>query len=263
MGKETFRARQNHLGGSAILINYLEYGTKTHIAPGNIESFYLFQFPLRGGASICNGNDHYEIGGGTGSILNPDCDTRMIWDETCAQLMVQVDRRTLERQARAFFSLPEERRIRFAGPANLTGGMGLAFLNLLSYVIQEAAHWNIMIGCESLMSRQLEQSIIVGLLDTIPHNLKGRPVFSEARRGPAPKIIRTAEAYIEEHLQENISVSEIADTIGVSVRTLQATFRFYQNCTPLEYIRYKRLERTWVALSNPMPETTVTDTATA
>ncbi|KZL05052.1 transcriptional regulator EutR [Pseudovibrio axinellae] len=263
VGKGQFRARQNRLAGSAVSINFLEYGTKAHIAPGDLGSFYLFQFPLRGNASICNGSNHHEIGGGTGSTLNPDCDTRMIWDEKCAQLMLQVDRRTLEHQARAFFGLPEERHIRFSGPTDLLKGMGHAFINLLNYVIHEASCGNVMIGCDSVISRQLEQTLILGLLETHPHNLKRGDATSGRFNGPAPKIVRQAEAYIEAHLQQSITVADIALATGVSVRTLQSTFRAYRDRSPLEVIRDMKLEKAWIDLSNPTPQTTVTNTATA
>ena len=45
-----FDACHHHLPGQRLSLNYIEYGARTLIAPGELDDFYLLQIPLEGGA---------------------------------------------------------------------------------------------------------------------------------------------------------------------------------------------------------------------
>ncbi len=61
--------------------------------------------------------------------------------------------------------------------------------------------------------------------------------------GPAaPGYVRHAVQYIREYARELPTASDIADAVGVSVRTLSGSFRKYLNTTPAEYVREQRLQ---------------------
>jgi transcriptional regulator GlxA family with amidase domain len=82
--------------------------------------------------------------------------------------------------------------------------------------------------------------IISSLLSTFPNNLMehDRPRASAvaARTG-----VRRAMLYMETHVQEPISVEDIAREARMSVRTLQYAFRSAMGVTPTEYLRSVRL----------------------
>src|SRR5690606_28944112 len=59
IGRGTFDACHNHVAGERLSLNYIQYGAKTLIAPGELKDFYLLQIPISGGAAISNGPDHY------------------------------------------------------------------------------------------------------------------------------------------------------------------------------------------------------------
>ena len=43
IGRDTMRAEHNRVPGDTLSLNYLSYGAKTLIAPGELETFYLVQ----------------------------------------------------------------------------------------------------------------------------------------------------------------------------------------------------------------------------
>lgn len=260
MGPGPLAARHNRLDGQDLSINVLTYGAKTQIAPGPLEQFYLFQFPLHGHASVNTGARAYEIGGGRGGVLNPDEDVSMIWSEHCVQLMLQIDRRALEQAARAEFGLPHRAALRFDGPQALTGGEGRSFLGLLQFVISETQRGAALLGRGSALGRQLERTLLVGLLQS-----QVRPTEADApspRPGHAPRMVRRAEEFMRENLGAALMIEDIASAAGTSVRSLQAAFRARHGCGPMTVLRDMRLERAWEELSNPGAETRVTDVAT-
>ncbi|MCT4371082.1 AraC family transcriptional regulator [Yangia mangrovi] len=260
MGRAPLAAQHNRLDGQDLSVNVLTYGAKTQIAPGPLEQFYLFQFPLRGHASVNSGARGYEIGDGRGGVLNPDEDVSMIWSEHCVQLMLQIDRRALEQAARAEFGLPQGAPLRFDGAQALTGGEGRSFLGLLQFVISETQRGAALLGQGSALGRQLERTLLVGLLQSqVRLPVAGAMGLGQ---GHAPRMMRLAEEFMRENLGAALMIEDIASAAGTSVRSLQAAFRARHGCGPMTVLRDMRLERAWEELSNPGADTRVTDVAT-
>jgi AraC-like DNA-binding protein len=258
MGQQRFSAQHNRISGAALSINVMTYGAKTLISPGALEDFYLFQFPVQGHASINNGANQHEIGGGTSGVINPEAQTTMIWSECCVQVMIQIEKRALVEVARAEVGLPSGATLQFTGANDVRSGEGKAFLGIVNYVMKEAERGDVLLGGGTLLSKQLERTLLVGLLQTQSHNL---PDVSLGQSGPMPRIIRTAESYMREHMRSPIMIEDIAGAAGTSVRNLQGAFRTRYGRSPMTVLRDLRLEQAWEELSNPSQETRVTDVA--
>lgn len=254
MGKSGFDARHNRLTGSDLSINVMTYSAKTMIIPGALKEFYLFQYPLSGHASISNGANCHEIGGGRSGVVNPSESTCMIWGEGCTQLMIQVRRDTLQRTARGHFGLPDGQSLRFCGANDMRAQEGKVFLGLLNYAMSGEG----VLGAGGLMGQQLETTLMVGLLQTQRHNLSEHGLEAG---GALPRAVRLAEDYMNAHLAEPITLGTLARETGVSERALQMAFRAARDRSPMAVLRDLRLERSWQELSHAEPGTNVTDVA--
>ncbi|MFB7892444.1 helix-turn-helix transcriptional regulator [Microbacterium sp. NPDC056044] len=62
-----------------------------------------------------------------------------------------------------------------------------------------------------------------------------------AQRTAAPRTVRRAIAYIEQHAHQAITVDDVATAAGISPRGLQYAFRRALDQTPMEYLRRQRL----------------------
>ncbi|MFC3612628.1 AraC family transcriptional regulator [Lutimaribacter marinistellae] len=254
----TFSAVQNRIEGRSLSVNIMTYGSKTMIAPGALERFFLFQFPIRGHASVSNGDNIHEIGGGRSGVLNPDAETCMIWSEDCVQVMIQVERTALEALARTRFGLPAGAALRFAGSNALSHGSGRAFAGLLEHVVREADFGCNLFDGPDLMAEQVETTLMVGLLQSQSHNLSDVPAPAAG-----PRAVRLAEAFMTANLGNPITLEVMAAEAGVSPRALQSAFRESRGRSPMTVLREMRLEQAWQDLSHPGPNTSVTDVATA
>ncbi|MGX5772121.1 MULTISPECIES: helix-turn-helix transcriptional regulator [Microbacterium] len=72
------------------------------------------------------------------------------------------------------------------------------------------------------------------------------PAFAEAlersaQRTAAPRTVRRAMAYMEQHAQEAITIDDVALAADISPRGLQYAFRRALDQTPMEYLRRRRL----------------------
>lgn len=233
-------ARHHHLRGDRLSLNYIEYGAKTLIAPGHLDRFYLMQIPLCGAAAISNGTDRYVTGPGQAAVLNPHVPTTMIWEEGTRQVLVQIDRRAMMDHLSGQLGHRAEETLAFQGPMDLTSGAGATLRQMVMFLVAEADEGRVALG-GGLMGRQVEGMLISGLLEAHRHDYRDQ--LGRVRAAPRPRHLRLAEAYIEAHLDQPVTVEDIAAAAGISARGLQMAFRQYRDNTPLGFWRDARLAR--------------------
>lgn len=235
-----FGARHHHLPGGRLSLNYIEYGARTRISPGELDRFYLVQIPLSGGAEIRHGRGLYLSDPGKAAVLNPHLPTEMTWEEGTRQVLVQIDRRAMQDHLATALGGPSDRPLTFAGPLDLTAGAGAALKRLVLWMVGEADQGQSPIG-DGLMARQAESTVLSGLLEAAPHDHSC--LLLRRKDAPRPRHLRLAEGFIEAHLDRPITLEDVAAAAGVSPRALQLVFRAHRSTTPLAFWRQKRLER--------------------
>ena len=256
-GRSLFDACHHHLPGQKLSLNYIEYGAKTLIAPGELDGFYLLQIPLEGGAEINNGRETYLSTPDRAAILNPHRPTRMTWEEGTRQVLVQVSRKAMQDHLAGLLGGPSDRPLTFDGPLKLSSGPGAALRRLVMWLVAESDAGNPPIG-PGLMARQIESTVLAGLLEA-RHDHAAQ--LARTRAAPRPRHLRLAESFIEAHLDQPITIAEVADAAGISPRGLQMAFRDYRGTSPLGFWREARLARAHADLLAAPPGTRVTDIA--
>jgi transcriptional regulator GlxA family with amidase domain len=58
-----------------------------------------------------------------------------------------------------------------------------------------------------------------------------------------PGIVRKSERFMVDNAESAITVSDVADHLGVSLRSLQTGFRKWRKSTPSDFLRQVRLQR--------------------
>lgn len=260
IGRGQLDARHHHLMGESLSLNFIEYGAKTLISPGRLRDFYLFQLPLAGSAAIRNGADSYVSTGRRAALLNPHLPTTMIWEAGCRQLLVQIERRALSRHLARLIGDGVERPLTFTGAMAMDSPAGASLAALLRHLVAEADAGRPMLGAGSHLGRQIEAALMTGLLEAHCHNyssLMGRA----GQAAPAPRLVRRAEEYMLAHIEQSLTLDDVAAAAGVSARGLQYAFRRFRDTTPMGFLRNARLARAHAELQSAAPGTTVTDVA--
>jgi len=260
-GKAPFDACHNHVRGERLSLNYMEYGARTRIEPGELGGFYLMQIPLNGGARIVNGTDRYDSDPQAAAVLNPHKPTAMTWAGGTRQLLVQIDRAAMQDLLCDLLGAQMDRPLNFNGPLDLRQGPGTALCRFVLHLVGEIDAGRSGFGQKGLMNRQIESTLMTGLIEALDNNYSGflgRPVGSAA-----PHKLRIAEDYIEARLDQPLTVEEVARAAGTTARSLQMAFRQFRGTTPLSFLRDRRLDRVHEALLKARPGDTVTETAMA
>lgn len=236
-------------------LNYLDYGDAVRIMPGALETFYLVQMPLAGRAEITCGRETIVSHPGLASVPAPDRPLAMCWGTNNPQLIVWIAKDQLENHLRTMIDQPLTEPLRFALGMDLTGPETLPWRNVVELLRTEAE-----LTDDPPATAELERLLMSRLLLAHPNNY--RDLLHRPAPDIAPRLVRAAVDLIEAHAAEPLTVEDIAEAVGISVRALQEGFRRALDNTPTGYLREVRLRKVRAALQAADPATdNVTDIA--
>lgn len=220
----------------------------------------LVEMPLSGHSDVTRGHQSIISTPQVATILMPDIKTRLTFSSDCEKYVLRLDRDRLERHCAALLGRDELRRpLVFDLGFDLTAPGGRDWMTLIRGMEEAAGQAN-SLWRAPLIAAQFEQLFMTTLLLAQPHS------FSDAFRQPEPAIapfyVKRAEAYIEAHLDEPISIVDLAAAAGVSPRSLQTGFQQFRGTTPMAHMRSLRLKRVHDELLAADPQrASVTDVA--
>jgi AraC-like DNA-binding protein len=105
----------------------------------------------------------------------------------------------------------------------------------------------------------LGESILQLIFLNFPHGLSNRLIRHQI--DATSRQIMKAVDFMRANLHQPLTLSEVAEAAGISIRSLQYGFRRFRNITPLAYLREIRLEAAQVELSSPLNMLSIKDVA--
>jgi AraC-like DNA-binding protein len=249
-------SRLHHVPIGKISLNRLRYGAAVQIEPECLEQFFLVQMPLQGEGEIEYDGERIELNHRLGAILNPAQTLVMRYSQGCDQLMLRIERETLEQACCRIIGRPLPRPLVFEN--RLRWQQDASWMNMLLYLVrlQKESPKSLQ---EPLIAQPLEQLIISTLLCVQPNNYSD--ALRQNDRRLAPRHIKRVEQHMAEHAREPMAPAQLAQVAGVSLRTLYAGFREFRNQSPMEYLRQIRLQNVRHDLLHNGQTKTVTELA--
>jgi len=170
-----------------------------------------------------------------------------------AQHGLSIKRRLLTERLSILLGKPILQKLHFEPVVDLHAS---AFQGIRALVdLATGSEFDLLLNAGSLMPSRLQEMLIDAVLDSWPHN------YTEALRRPAPLIaprhVKLAVEYIQEHPEILVSGTDLARLSNVSLRALQEGFQRFVGTSIVAYQRQVRLERAYAALAgNPPPSVT-------
>jgi len=256
-------ASMHYRGIGALGIGRMSYGTSVTIDPGRLQNFYLIQILLKGAEDVRTMGDTVRSTSAMASVVSPTEPVTMLHHEGCEKLFLRVERAALEKHGASQLGRPLRVPIVFVPSMRVDEPRAAAWLRWVRWLFAESSEdpsqgspW----VNSPLLAAQIEQAGISALLHCLPHS--HHDAMHAAVHDVSPRYVRRAAAYLDEHAQDPISISDLAEDAGVSTRALYLGFRKYKNTTPMKYLADTRMERVrQELLHGRMPGETVRDIA--
>lgn len=90
-----------------------------------------------------------------------------------------------------------------------------------------------------LVLGNLQNAFLMGFLHAQPHN--HHQLLEKDVATPSARAVQTAEAYLDANADKPVSMAELQAVTGMSVRSIQAGFKARRGCSPMEFLRERRL----------------------
>ena len=232
----------------------LRYGTPVKVDAGEFPRLMLMQTCLDGSGSAQQQGTLVPLRKGETLPLSAGLSTQLEFDARFAQRSVRLDIDRLESHCARMLNHPLDRGLRFE-LRPFSAPLEKAWTEAVNLVMGYAGMGLVL---PAAAAASLDDFLISLVLTQHPHNYYDDlqlPV-----RALPPRLIREAE-HLMKTGSSQLTVSEIAARLHVSLRSLEAGFREHRRMTPLQRLRSLRLERVRANLLIPQPSTSVTSVA--
>lgn len=234
----------------------LAYGARVEVDAGEFPDLFLFMRCTAGEAAVSQGNRTSVWHTGATIPVSAGRLTRFDFGPSFEQITLRPDTTALEACCASLVGRPLDDGLKF-DLAPFTPELERTWSCVLDLVQTFPA------ALPAPARRSLEHFVLMSLLHGHPHNytrwMQGdRPVSRPAR------LASRAEALISDRIDDlSLTVSDIASSLGVSVRALQSAFQEHRAITPTAYLRQIRLAQVREQLLDASDGDTITDIAFA
>lgn len=245
------------LGAITLSTNWYRSGVRAWTgSSGDLITVSLPVGPV--GGEITHGNTTVSLRQGhTGYLSSPLLPVDARLGSGFQSIKLSIQRSVAESALAAIGGVNVSAPLRFEPALSLHAGAGAVLSRLVIFMVGELAQDERIIA-SPFLAPHFSDAILGCLLQGQPHNYAG--LIQTPSRPAEPKYVRQAAEYLEANAAEPISLTALAGVTGVSVRALHAGFQRYRKCTPLEFLRERRLllARTKLLTS---PHLTITEVA--
>lgn len=232
--------RQANLGTLNIML--LGYGAAVSVRPRKLPNDLLFQVILRGGLVVEFLHGRFEATAGDAVLLEDLAGRHLHWSAGSLQLILRIPRLAVSRalgegiesvRFDSLFSLRDDR----SGTTDL-----------IRYIMTQAANGRLADFGDTVLDLFVRHLLV--------HHSDYSGVST-----PVPASIWRAEAYMREHLKDDIALADLVRAAKTTPRTLSANFQRFRGMSPMSRFRELRLDAVNAALRSGVMRS-VTEAAT-
>jgi len=242
------RAQFNGVNLGPISIAYLAFDSPVMIEPAPNQDHFIVQATVAGQSTTINGRQIITTHADNVAVIDASLPTRIYFQQGCSHLVLKIDRALIEFRMQALLQRNIDRPVTFALPSEQGRAGSRAWLQTMNFLCgyYDAADQEI------FRSEQLLQShidlVVTTLISSQRHNYSR--FLADQHYIAAPRHVRRACEYIDEHINQMISMSELCSVCNVTERTLQNGFKRYMGDTPSGFIQTRKLYHLHQALKN-------------
>ena len=242
-----------------VTLGYLDYGTDVEVSVRQLSEHQLVIVPAVG-TCIVEQNGEVATGSPVNAIVpESNAPLKLLFDGTSPLVVLRINREALDIHLSRLVGHLLSQPLVFDLDLDLAVGTSSRWNFAVQMLHAELFDESSLLHAGAGMG-QLEEFVMSALLYSHRSN------YSEQLLGDVSqerRAVRKAVDFIEQNLSRNIAVQDVAESAGISLRTLQSFFAEDLQQTPSAFIRNRRLERVRADLADAPPGsgTTVTQVA--
>jgi AraC-like DNA-binding protein len=250
-----FQTTLNAIRFLDVTMAYLDFRAPTRLRVDQSADVFTVHMTTHDSAEVVIDGARYELSAFTALVNNPADRYDIHLGADCPQLIIRIERPAMERQLSRMLGRALESPIEFDRAADLTGDEAVRWHSAIQLLSSEVISQSSLIQ-QGLGAAPIEELIVSTLLYIQPSNYFER--VRNAHNTSGRVAVRRSLKYIDEHLAEPISMTDLARHASVSIRSIQAGFREDLGTTPVAYIRDRRLDKVRHTLMESLPTEGVT-----
>jgi len=257
---ESLAARMDHLPIGAMSLNRLTWGANVRVDPDRLGTYYLISIPVRGSARFHVGALDVDVSPTRACVISAPHRFRFEADAQFDQIVLRLEKTDVDAAWAALTGRAPEHPVELEPTLPLGGPVWRAMepaLRLLGACGAGAYAGPIGPHVRQRVQEMLLTTMLLHLLPGLGQRQTG-PVRASAA------LVRRAQSYLLERLDEPLTLGVVARATGVATRTLQAAFQAECGIGPMQWLRKQRLEAVHRVLLEPRSATaTITQVAGA
>jgi AraC-like DNA-binding protein len=239
---------------------YLDLGIAATLDIPAMGPYFAVHMPTNGRAGCTQHGYTFETNPIRAVVTSPGEPLTMQFAYDSPQLVIRIEQEALERHLTRLLGGSLPRPIVFEPELDLTTEAAMRWNGTIQLLHTEVYYPASLVHSGHGIG-SLEELLMSTLLLLQPSNYHAQLILPTER--PGRRVVRQSLDYLEAHLCERITMSDLAMNVHMSIRAIQQGFREELGTTPMLYLRDRRLERAREDLTDGMPTdgVTVTDVA--
>lgn len=239
---------------------YIDLGIAATLDVPAMGPYFAVHMPTNGRAVCTHGNREFEANPIRAVVTSPGMALRMEFAYDSPQLVIRIEQDALTRHLTRLIGGSVTRPIMFDPEMDLTTDIAMRWNGAIQLLHTEVFYTDSLVQHGQGIG-SLEELLMSTLLLMQPSNYQSQLLLPAEHTGR--RVVRDTLDYIESHLGERLTMTDIAKNVHMSVRAIQQGFRDELGTTPMLYLRDRRLERAHQDLTDAIPSDGVTVTGVA
>jgi AraC-like DNA-binding protein len=215
--------------------------TETRLGSPGVDGFGLSIIERGANRLVLPGSDEPAIGNATtGLIHSVEPGIRFTGSDLQNRLFLRVPAALLRQKLEALLDGQKVESIALQPTFDQTRGAGATIRRMFDFLFAELEHSDTLLTNE-IVIRSFEENLALCLLLGLPHNHTER--LRRQKAAAAPGNVRRAEAFMRANAGMPLTIAEIAEAAGCSVRALQIAFHDFRGTTPMRVLQQARLDQ--------------------
>lgn len=252
-GEFAWNWRISPRGAATLIRGHSRAGSVT---VAGVPPFYVLVLVEAGNVKLTSGGHHASVVPNvSGAMVNANTEVSTSMCPGTRTINVRIDQAALVSHLSALVGTPVTTPLSFEAPIDLRSEHGADVLRLAQVLADAVARPDTPLGSPHVIAHLREA--LFGLLLTGQKSTTSH-FFQKAAQRVNPRAVKLAEEILDARAADPISIAEVARLVGISLRSLERSYKEARGRTLRDFLKMRRLELAHRRLVTAAPGATVT-----